>query len=152
MTRHRRQAAPAKPLIGEHNMPYLDDSGDPYNADPVYLRTDSDMAEWGKMQAFTPAPDTPQGQNAAPWWQNLVSYGVTKAIDNTFPNDPRGIQGNTKPGSFAGQNGRTYNQRGAQAAPPTLAGFVAGQGPGGYNWSVLGAIAVGAWFLIKKAT
>lgn len=101
----------------------LDDTGDPYNPwipDSVTL-TELDASEWQKMQRFTPAPD---GQEPAPWWQNLVSYGITKAIDNTFPSDPRGIQGNTAPGSFAGQNGRTYNQRGSQAAPPSIAAAI----------------------------
>ena len=63
--------------------------------------SEGDAAEWNKMTAFTAAP---QQAEAAPWWANMVGYGITKAIDNTFPNQNIGIQGNTKPGSFAGQN------------------------------------------------
>ena len=96
---------------------YYDDNGDPYTAASSVALTDSDATEWAKMQAYTPAP----ADNTVPWWQNLVSYGVSKAIDNTFPNTTTSIQGNTRPGSFAGQNGQSYNQRGATATAPVLA-------------------------------
>ena len=36
----------------------------------------------------------------------MVGYGFTKAIDNRF--GPTNVAGNTNPGSFAGQNGKTY--------------------------------------------
>lgn len=98
--------------------PAYDDNGDPYNVMMGSIAlTDADAAEWSKMQTYTPAP----ADNVAPWWQNLVSYGVSKAIDNSFPGDAYSIQGNTRPGSFAGQNGSTYNQRGSSASAPTLA-------------------------------
>ena len=94
-----------------------DDNGDPYTGNQAAVAlTDSDQTEWAKMQTFTPAP----ADNAAPWWSNLVSYGVSKAIDNTFPGNPGGIQGNTRPGSFAGQNGMSYSQRGSSASAPVL--------------------------------
>ncbi len=94
-----------------------DDNGDPYAGNQALTLTEADATEWAKMQAYTPAP----ADNAAPWWQNLVAYGVSKAIDNTFPSDPSAIMGNTRPGSFAGQNGATYNQRGSSATAPTPA-------------------------------
>lgn len=125
----------------------FDDNGDPIQSNTFAL-TDGDMAEWAKMQRFTAAP-TPEAQSA-PWWQNLVSYGVTKAIDNSFPSESRGVQGNTRPGSFAGQNGRSYDQRGSQNAPPIssvggLVSSVASMSP-----LMLAGIAAALFFAFKK--
>lgn len=125
----------------------FDDNGDPIQSNTFAL-TDSDMGEWARMTRFTPAP-TSEAERA-PWWQNLVSYGVTKAIDNSFPNEPSRIRGNTQPGSFAGQNGRTYNQRGSQNAPPMesvggLVASVAGMSP-----LMLAAIGAALFFAFKK--
>ncbi len=126
----------------------LDDNGDPYGVDTAPVLTDSDRGEWAKMTAYTPAPT--REAEGAPWWQNLVSYGVSKAIDNTFPNEPRRIQGNTQPGSFAGQNGRSYDQRGSQNAPPmasvgNLVSSFAGMSP-----LMLAGIAAALFFAFKK--
>ena len=115
----------------------FDDNGDPIAAALPPQLSDSDLAEWNKMSQFTPT-QAPSG-DTVPWWQGAVLYGVTKAIDNTFPNDPRGIQGNTNPGSFAGANGRSYNQAGPLAQSPTLAGL--GQSIAGMNPLVLIALA-----------
>ena len=108
--------------------------------------TSDDLKDWGKMSTYTPAPQGARDQNA--WWQNLVSYGVSRAIDNSLPNQHNGIQGNTNPGSFAGQNGRTYNQVGGVNAPPTLSGIVASVER--INPIVLAAIGVAAYLLLKK--
>ena len=97
----------------------FDDSGDPTGYGVMPVLTDSDVNEWAKLARFAPRA---AGEEDAPWWQGIVKYGLVKAIDNTLPGQPRGIQGNTQPGSFAGQNGQSYNQRGAQNAPPTTAG------------------------------
>lgn len=105
----------------------------------------TDQNEWVKMQPYTAAP---AGREQAPWWQNLVAYGATKAIDNTFPTQNTGVRGNTQPGSFAGQNGRTYNQVGGINAAPTVAGFA--NSIRRMNPLVLGALALGAYFLIKR--
>ena len=123
----------------------FDDNGDPL-ASNTFSLTDSDMTEWAKMTRFTPAP-TPEAQGS-PWWQNLISYGVSKAIDNSFPNETSRVQGNTKPGSFAGQNGRTYNQVGGMNAAPTVAGLFSQV----QNMSplTLGALAIGAYFLLRR--
>ena len=107
--------------------------------------SEGDAAEWSKMTAFTAAP---QQAEAAPWWANMVGYGITKAIDNTFPNQNTGIQGNTKPGSFAGQNGRTYNQVGGVNAAPTVAGLVSRVQH--MSPLTLGLLAVGAFFLLRR--
>lgn len=123
-----------------------DDNGDPIAGMAPQL-TDADLAEWGKMSRFTPAPADAQQQ---PWWQNLVSYGISKAIDNTFPNERHGIQGNTGPGSFAGQNGQSYQQRGSQNAPPAPAGASLGSMFAGLTPTTLIVIAAAAYFLMKR--
>ena len=55
------------------------------------------------MQQFVPAAGQAQGM---PWWESIAAYGITRAIDNRF--GPAPVAGNTDPGSFGGQNGRTY--------------------------------------------
>jgi hypothetical protein len=47
---------------------------------------------------------------AQPWWQGVIKYGLTRAIDNTFQKPA--VTGNVAPGSFAGQNGVSYDQYG----------------------------------------
>lgn len=83
-----------------------------------------DMGGLSAADQYEAQKMTPYQTAAAntPWWQGAISYGLVKAIDNTFPGQQQNIQGNTGPGSFAGQNGRTYSQRGGQMAPPMLAG------------------------------
>lgn len=115
------------------------DTGTAWGASPT------DLAEWNKMQPYTAAP---AGREQAPWWQNVIGYGLTKAIDNTFPTQNTGVRGNTNPGSFAGQNGRSYNQVGGVNAAPTLAGLT--QTIKGMNPLVLGALALGAFFLLRR--
>lgn len=133
-------------------MPSIDDTGDPYypfGAAVNNTYTDSDVDEARKLTPFTPVPTASDGERA-PWWQGAIMYGITKAIDNTFPGDPTiGIQGNTRPGSFAGQNGRSYNQRGGQNAPPTLAGLVGSSGVGNLNIVTLLVIGVVGYILLK---
>lgn len=113
------------------------------NAQPVLIGVDG--AEWNKMQPYSGAP---AGREQQPWWQNMVAYGFTKAIDNTFPTQANGVRGNTQPGSFAGQNGRTYNQVGGVNAAPTLAGI--GQSISRMNPLVLVALAVGAFYVLRR--
>lgn len=73
-------------------------------AEAPYL-VGNDTAEWQKMQPYVTQA---QGEQA-PWWQSVIKYGITKAVDNTFPSQSTGVRGNTNPGTFAGQNGRTYS-------------------------------------------
>lgn len=63
----------------------------------------ADLAETRQMAPFTPPVAQQQGMA---WWESLVAYGATRAIDNRF--GPTNVGGNTNAGSFAGQNGRTY--------------------------------------------
>ena len=81
---------------------------------PIYggFALPGDVADAQQMQAWNPAPAADQG---APWWAGIMAYGVTRAIDNQFPQSPTGVMGNTYPGSTAGTNGRTYTQRPAGA-------------------------------------
>jgi len=92
----------------------LDDYGDPtaVGADGTSYTT-ADVAEAQKMASYVP-----QDGSGAPWWQSVIRYGLVKAIDNTLPGQQTGIQGNTNPGTFAGQNGKTYGQPGALNRPP----------------------------------
>lgn len=53
----------------------------------------------------------PAARQGAPWWAGIAAYGISRAIDNQFPNSPTGIMGNTYPGSGMGANGRTFSQR-----------------------------------------
>lgn len=101
----------------------------------------SDVAEWNKMAPFTSAA---AGSESSPWWQNVVSFGLVRAIDNTFPTKSMGVQGNTNPGSFAGQNGLTYNQVGGLNAAPVMSS-IATMSP-----LVLALLAAGIYMLVKK--
>lgn len=136
-------------------MSAIDDGGDPYYAGGLaavegvrYSYSESDSREAQKMARFQ------IGDPNVPWWQNLAMYGVSKAIDNTFPNEQRGMAGNTHPGSFGGTNGRSYNQRGANTnQPPQAMGATVGGIVGDVaNLSpvvlALGALIV--YFLVKK--
>ena len=102
----------------------MDDYTDDYSSDmyapaviprPTY--GPDDQRDAAKMEPFTPAA---RGDNSA-WWERTIQYGLTKAIDNRF--GPQNVQGNTNPGSFAGQNGRTYTQapQAQRDAPTTQA-------------------------------
>ena len=123
---------------------YLDDLvGDDYTSRYI----GNDAAEAYKMQPFTPRV---QGAEPAPWWQGLVMYGATRAIDNTFDRRRDDLRGNTGPGTFAGQNGSTYSQTGPVNAPPqrTQATYLAGLSP--MLLAGLAVAAVGAFYLLRK--
>ena len=74
----------------------------------------TDAAEARVMQPFN-------ADQSQPWWQSLILYGATKAIDNQFTRPA--IEGNTNSGTFGGANGRTYGQTPtATGGAPTLFG------------------------------
>jgi hypothetical protein len=60
-----------------------------------------DAYDNAQMQQFAP-------NQSEPWYVSMIQYGITRAIDNRF--GPVNVAGNTQPGTFAGQNGRTYAQ------------------------------------------
>lgn len=107
------------------------DSGAGYDVPALVM--EGDRADLQAMQPFAP--------EGMPWWQALISYGATRAIDNRF--GPPNVTGDTNPGTFAGQNGRTYKNN------PTASGGSASAATGGTilglpSWLVLlgaGAIA-----------
>lgn len=98
----------------------------------------NDTREAAQMQPFAQRQDVP-------WWQSLVMYGATRAIDNRF--GPTQVQGNTNPGSFAGQNGRTYANtptgQGGMVAPAASFGGLP-------LWALLAAGGVVAFLALRK--
>lgn len=106
-----------------------------------------DQREAWKMEPFTPRA---AGQ-AETWWERTIQYGLTRAIDNRIGS--QNVQGNTNPGTFAGQNGVTYRstptaQRGQpmaqmQGGPAEVQGI-----PGGVL--TLGALALLAYAALKS--
>lgn len=84
------------------------------------------------------------------WWEDLIKYGATRAIDNAWGSKPV-ISGNTDTGSFAGANGMTYSQdlaqRGnANALNAQTAGLL------GTNSGTMGLLlAVGLAFVLFNA-
>jgi hypothetical protein len=96
-----------------------------------------DVTEARQMQQFAPA--------GMPWWQAVIQYGATRAIDNRF--GPPVLSGNQDPGSFGGQNGRTYqNQPTANGGRPVTADRAAGSPD--ITWLVVAAAAV---YLLARA-
>ncbi|MFT3665573.1 hypothetical protein [Piscinibacter sp.] len=80
--------------------------------------------------------------NGASWWESLIQYGVTKAIDNKLGGS--NVAGNTAVGSYAGQNGRTYmNNTSGQAG-----GLSASVG-GVPLWALLAVGAVAAFVALR---
>jgi hypothetical protein len=59
----------------------------------------ADGVEAKQMQPFA-------ADQSAPWWQSMIMYGATRAIDNRF--GPVNVAGDVGSGTYAGQNGRTY--------------------------------------------
>ena len=102
-----------------------------------YTGLEGDVRDSAHMQPFA------QQQGAA-WWESLITYGVTRAIDNRF--GPTNVSGNTSPGSFAGTNGRTYaqNPSGQGGGAATAAGW------GGMPWLLIGAAVVGVVLLARS--
>lgn len=102
----------------------------------AYTGLEGDSSDARAMQPFA-------ADQSAPWWQSLVAYGVTRAIDNRFA--PPNVTGNTSPGSFAGANGRTYSQ-----APQASGGGAMLAGSGVPSWLLIAGAAVVAFLLIRR--
>lgn len=101
-----------------------------------YTGLEGDTRDTAQMQPFA--------QDASrPWWESLVAYGVTRAIDNRF--GPPNVTGNTSPGSFAGANGRTYAQN-----PQGQGGAVPATAWGLSPWVLLAAAAVGVYLIARR--
>lgn len=98
---------------------------------------EGDIADARAMQPFSPDP-------SVPWWQNLAAYGITRAIDNRF--GPASVQGNTAPGSFAGQDGRTYTN-----SPSGHGGGATSASGGIPSWLMLAALGAVVLLVVVKA-
>lgn len=70
----------------------------------------TDIYEANQVAATVPA------DSGRPWWETMAMYGITRAIDNQFGTPQIG---NSNPGSFAGQNGRTYESTPTPMQPRT---------------------------------
>lgn len=78
----------------------------------------ADVMDWGiDLNAMLPGDVSDakkmQAPGDMPWWEQAIKTGVTKLIDNAVQTHTQ-VQGNTDPGSFAGQNGRTYSSEEAK--------------------------------------
>lgn len=99
----------------------------------------TDAAEAASMQPFN-------ADQSRPWWESVILYGATKAIDNRFTRPA--VEGNTNAGTFGGANGRTYGQTpNATGGAPTI--FGASTIAGVPAWVVL---AAGAAVVVYLAT
>lgn len=96
-----------------------------------YVPLEADYNDAAQMQPFV-------ADQSQPWWQNVISYGVVRAIDNRY--GPTPVQGNTSPGSFAGQNGATYSQG---PTPTPAAGGIP------TTWLLLGGAAIIAFLALR---
>lgn len=111
---------------------------------PLDYSLPGDSSDNAQMAAWNTAPPAAQ-QAGVTWWQGAIQNGISKAIDNTFPNSPTGVMGNTYSGSTAGQNGHTYTQ-----VPQGAGGGVLGQNVGAsgsfkgipMTWLLVGAVLV----------
>lgn len=111
-------------------------SSDPYSIDSGSLLP-GDLYDSSKMQGATTDPT--QAGSTSPWYENVIKYGIGKIVDATT--GAQATAGNTSPGSFAGQNGRSYPQNIAAVKP--LPVQVKGDGV------TLLLLALGVYLLVK---
>lgn len=102
----------------------------------------SDYYDAVKMAPYTPAA----AGSTQSWWENLVSYGVTRAVDNRF-GPPVFVSGNVQPGSFAGANGQSYYQNPTGVRNGVIAG---GQPILAGNGLLLIGLAAVAFFALRS--
>lgn len=99
--------------------------------------TDTDTREAAKLDAYVPAA----AGDTRPWWERVVEVGLTRAIDNQF--GPPAANKTSTPGTFAGEDGRTY------VVPSTGSG--AAQPVGGSNqllmWAAIGLAVLGVGYV-----
>lgn len=120
---------------------------------PVYsgYPMPGDISDEAQMAPWTPPYVRQQAGGDVPWWASAAVYGISKAIDNAFPNSPSGVMGNVYPGSGASVSGRTYSQRPVGAGGGTMgAGYrrpLARGGPGLFD-SPAGLLLIGAVLLL----
>lgn len=74
-----------------------------------------DAREAAKLEPFVVRP----AGDDRPWWARVAEYGLTRAIDNQY--GPQASNKTSVPGTYAGQNGKTYanpNDRSAGMSAP----------------------------------
>jgi len=71
----------------------------------------ADDREAAKLDSYVPRPEG----DDRPWYERVAEYGLTRAIDSNF--GPKAVNKTGAAGTFAGQNGRTYSQLGANGQP-----------------------------------
>ncbi len=92
----------------------------------------TDAREATKMDSFTP---TAGAGDARPWYERVAEYGLSRAIDNHF--GPTTADKSKAGATFAGQNGQTYSQIGAQG------------GAAGGSWLPVALLAAVAFFALS---
>lgn len=96
-----------------------------------------DQREDAKLNPYTAAPNG----DSRPWWERAAEYGLSRAIDAHF--GPPAVNKTQAPATYAGQNGRTYQQApNVQSLPPASSGGMGG---------VLPLVALGAVALLALA-
>lgn len=106
-------------------------------ATPAYAPTYfGDQVEAARFNQYTPRA----GQNdTRPWYERVAEYGLGRYIDNRL--GPGEVVRSNNPGTFAGQNGRTYTNVPVQSGAAAAGGMPSGL--------LLVAAAVAAFLLIK---
>lgn len=88
-------------------------------AAPTTYQFISDLADSAKLQTVQPGPA------GTPWWQNLLKYGATRAIDSHYNDQDalRLMQANSL--GIVGADGFTYRPgvQGGTLLPTTQAGW-----------------------------
>lgn len=80
-----------------------------------------------RAEAAAAEPYNPNPSNGAAWWENVISYGAGRWIDNGFTTAPR--IGNYDTGSGAGNSGRTYTNRAGNGGAAPVESGVSGVSP-----------------------
>lgn len=94
--------------------------------------------DWGDAAKMEPAQNPIGAAAGQAWWESLITYGVTRVIDNKY--GPQNVAGNAQPGSFQGANGGTYQNR--PTAPAVGGGFLTQPVAGIPAWVLLAGAAV----------
>lgn len=103
-------------------------------ATPGYFGTFyGDAVEQQRFDGFTPSAGA---NDSRPWYERVAEYGLGRYIDNRL--GPTEVNRTNVPGTFAGQNGRTYTN------VPVQGGQMSGS-----NMLVIGAAAIAALLLLK---
>lgn len=118
---------------GPDDAAYVRAINDPAGDQTAYYFA-QDNAEAAKLNQFYPGSST-SGSSGPQWWEQLAAYGATRAIDAHFA--PSTTDKTIMPGTYAGQNGRTY------------AGGAVGGGMGSIDPIILIALAAAAIYALS---